>query len=199
LKYSFLAPQVAGLFYTFTAHTFHMTTLIIVRHGETIENGLGICQGQTDGTLTENGIKNNDLLGIQLRQFNFQTIYSSPLGRALQTAKAIQHHNPGVQLFTDDRLMERHLGILQTKPYPVPYNEYDLHEGMETVESMAERINSFLSDIKRKHPNETIVMVSHGYVIKVLLSIINKLPVEDFFKIKLMGNSGFAEIIIDPA
>lgn len=175
-----------------------MITLIIVRHGETIENGSGICQGQTDGTLSEKGIKENDELGKKLKQYNFQTIYSSPLGRALQTANAIQQNNPQSSIITDERLMERNLGILQGKPYPVPYFENDLYDGMETVESMTERMQSFLFDLKQINSNETIVMVSHGYVIKVLLSILNNMPVQDFYKVKLMVNSGFIEKLIEP-
>jgi probable phosphoglycerate mutase len=174
-----------------------MVTLIIVRHGETIENISGISQGQTDGTLSEKGKKENDALGCKLKKYQFKIIYSSPLGRALETAKAIRQNNPQSTLVTDDRLMERHLGILQGKPYPVPYFEYDLHEGMETVESMEERMNNFLYNIKQKHSNETVVLVSHGYVIKVLLSIINNLPVHDFHKVKLMGNSCFMEETVD--
>lgn len=174
-----------------------MITLIIARHGETIENGLNICQGQTHGTLSETGEKENKLLGIQLQQFPFSIIYSSPLARALQTAGAIQQHNPGSTIITDERLMERHLGVLQGKTYPTPYLESDLYEGMETVESMAERMNNFLSHIKQKHPGETIVLVSHGYIIKVLLSLLKNLPLRDFHKVNLMNNSGFTEVFLE--
>lgn len=175
----------------------NMITLIIARHGETIENGLNICQGQTHGTLSKTGEKENELLGIQLRKFPFTTIYSSPLARAMQTAGAIQQHNPGSIIITDERLMERHLGVLQGKTYPTPYLESDLYEEMETVESMAERMNNFLSHIKQKHPGETIVLVSHGYIIKVLLSLLNNLPLRDFHKVNLMNNSGFTEVVVE--
>ncbi len=173
-----------------------MLTLIIVRHGETVENGLKIAQGQTDGTLTEKGKAENDALGKELQQFSFKTIYSSPLGRALQTAEAVHRHTPEATLTTDDRLMERHLGMLQGQHYPEGYKESDLHEGVESVQSMAERMSSFLSFIKQKHTNETIVMVSHGYVIKVLLSLINNWPVEDFHTVQLMGNSAYTRITL---
>lgn len=174
-----------------------MITLIIARHGETIENGLNICQGQTHGILSETGIRQNEKLGAQLTKYQFQTIYSSPLNRALHTAKTIQQHTPHSYLVTDDRLMERQLGILQGEKYPTPYLESDLYEGMETVESMADRMNKFLSDIKQRHPGETIVIVSHGYIIKVLLSLINNLPVRNFYKVKLMSNSGFIEVTLE--
>lgn len=173
-----------------------MTTLIIVRHGETVENGLKIAQGQTDGTLTEKGKAENDTLGKELQQFSFGTIYSSPLGRALQTAEAIHRHNSEATLITDDRLMERHLGELQGKHYPEGYKESGMYEGVETVQSMAERMSSFLSFVKQKYTGETVVMVSHGYVIKVLLSLVNNWPVKDFHTVRLMENSAFSVIEI---
>ncbi|MBK8953640.1 MAG: histidine phosphatase family protein [Chitinophagaceae bacterium] len=49
-----------------------MLTLILVRHGETLENGLKIAQGQTDGTLTEKGKAENDTLGKGLQQFSLE-------------------------------------------------------------------------------------------------------------------------------
>jgi broad specificity phosphatase PhoE len=88
-------------------------------------------------------------------------------------------------------LMERHLGILQEKPYPVPYSEADVYEGMETAASMKARLLDFLADIKQQHKEETIVLVSHGYLIKVLLSILHGWPVEEFYKVQLMGNSAY--------
>ncbi len=165
--------------------------LILVRHGVTLENATNIAQGQTDGTLSAEGKAANEELGRELQQHFFKTIYSSPLGRALQTAEAIQRYNPHTHLMVDHRLMERHLGILQEKPYPVPYAEADVYEGMETADSMKARLNEFLAEIIQQHKEETIVLVSHGYLIKVLLSILHGWPVEDFHQVKLMGNSAY--------
>ena len=165
--------------------------LVIVRHGVTLENAANIAQGQTDGTLSEQGIKENESLAVQLKDYSFHCMYSSPLARAWQTAAAIHQYHPTVPLIREDRLMERHLGVLQEKPYPVPYSEADVYEGMETADSMKERLNEFLAEIKQQHKEETIVLVSHGYLIKVLLSILHGWPVEDFHQVKLMGNSAY--------
>ena len=88
--------------------------------------------------------------------------------------------------------MERHLGILQGNPYPVPYAEADVYEGMETAESMANRLTDFLTMIRDKHPGETVVLVSHGYLLKVLLSLLHGWPVDNFHEVQLMGNSSFS-------
>jgi broad specificity phosphatase PhoE len=161
--------------------------LLIVRHGVTLENAANIAQG----TLSAEGKAANEELGRSLQQHFFRTVYSSPLGRALQTAETIQRYNPHTHLIVDDRLMERHLGILQEKPYPAPYSEADVYEGMETAASMKARLLDFLADIKQQHKEETIVLVSHGYLIKVLLSILHGWPVEEFYKVQLMGNSAY--------
>jgi broad specificity phosphatase PhoE len=168
--------------------------LIIVRHGVTIENAANIAQGQTDGTLSEQGIKENEHLAVQLKDYSFSCIYSSPLGRAWHTAMAIHQYHPGIPLIRENRLMERNLGILQERPYPVPYAEADVYEGMETAASMAARLTDFLKEIKQKNKDETVVLVSHGYLIKVLLSILHGWPVEEFFKVKLMGNSAYSTV-----
>jgi probable phosphoglycerate mutase len=166
--------------------------LIIVRHGVTIENKANIAQGQTDGMLSEQGKKENEHLAVQLKDLSFSCIYSSPLGRAWHTAMAIHQYHPVVPLIREDRLMERNLGVLQERPYPVPYSEEDVYEGMETAAAMAARLNEFLQEIKLKNKDETVVVVSHGYLIKVLLSILHGWPLEEFYKVKLMGNSAYS-------
>ncbi len=165
--------------------------LIIVRHGVTLENDAGIAQGQTDGTLSGQGHLDNEKLGLRLRQEELQCIYSSPLARALQTAEAVHRYHPGIPLVKDDRLMERHLGVLQGVPYPVPYKEADVYEGMETAGAMAARVKSFLDECSQKHDRDSIAVVSHGYLIKVMLSVVGGLPIEEFHRVKLMGNSSF--------
>ncbi len=166
--------------------------LLLIRHGVTLENAANIAQGQTDGTLSEQGLKENEVLALQLKDHSFSCIYSSPLGRAWQTATAIHQYHPDIPLIADDRLMERHLGILQGKSYPVPYAEADMYEGMETAASMAGRLIEFLNMLREQHAGETVALVSHGYLIKVLLSILHGWPVENFHQVSLMGNSSFS-------
>ncbi len=166
--------------------------LLIIRHGNTLENAANIAQGQTDGTLSEQGLRDNEALALQLKEQQFTCIYSSPLARAWQTAVVIHQYHPTVPLILEDRLMERHLGILQGNPYPVPYAEADVYEGMETAESMANRLTDFLTMIRDKHPGETVVLVSHGYLLKVLLSLLHGWPVDNFHEVQLMGNSSFS-------
>ena len=86
--------------------------LIIVRHGETEWNLKLIRQGHLDSPLTERGIAQAKALGQRLAQEKFVALYSSDLGRAVQTAEMIAAVT-GHGIITDERLRERHLGIFQ--------------------------------------------------------------------------------------
>src|SRR5437899_11865837 len=88
------------------------TQVIIVRHGQTQWNLKLIRQGHLDSPLTERGIAQAKALGQRLAQEKFSALYSSDLGRAVQTAEMIANAT-GHNIITDARLRERHLGIFQ--------------------------------------------------------------------------------------
>ena len=88
------------------------TQLIIVRHGQTEWNLKLIRQGHLDSPLTEMGLAQARALGERLALETFTALYSSDLGRAVQTAQLIAAAT-GHTIVTDPRLRERHLGIFQ--------------------------------------------------------------------------------------
>jgi len=61
--------------------------LILIRHGETIENKKRIVQGHTHGTLSKNGIKQTRLVAKRLSDLKIDVIFTSDLRRAINTAK----------------------------------------------------------------------------------------------------------------
>ena len=172
-----------------------MLKLIIVRHGETIENINGVCQGQTDGTLSEFGKQQNKLLAKELSTLQIHKIYSSPLKRAFETAKEIhQYHN--VELVQRDHLSEWYLGELQGKKFPPDFDITKLPDDMENADLVKKRLQILLNEIKTNHDNETVLFVSHGLTIKVLISILEKLPMNNVNKVNLMKNSDYKRFII---
>ncbi len=173
-----------------------MLQLIVVRHGETIENTLGLCQGQTDGTLSENGIANNKLLANELSNIQIHKIYSSPLKRAAETAKEIYKYHQ-IELAYRDNLMEWYLGKLQGKKFPDDFDITNLGDDMENAGLVQKRLLSFLEEIIDQHKDQIIVFVSHGLTIKVLTTILEKLPLNKVSDVKLMKNSGYKVFTID--
>jgi 2,3-bisphosphoglycerate-dependent phosphoglycerate mutase len=156
------------------------TQFIIVRHGQTQWNIKLIRQGHLDSPLTERGIAQAKALGERLARETFSALYSSDLGRAVETAQVIAAAT-GHKIVTDARLRERHLGIFQglsgdeiREKYP---EEYRLHRTFsptyiipkgESVEQQVARNVDFLNEIAVKHLGETIVVVTHGGVLSGL-------------------------------
>src|SRR5215217_4614172 len=104
--------MLAGILVLRRIKSMQRTQLIIVRHGQTEWNIRGIRQGFLDSPLTTKGLAQAKALGQRLGREKFTALYSSDLGRALQTAQEIANVT-GHEIVTDARLRERHLGIFQ--------------------------------------------------------------------------------------
>ncbi len=160
--------------------TVERTQVIIVRHGETLWNLQGIRQGHLNSPLTESGIVQARALGERLQRERFSALYSSDLGRAVQTAEMISALT-GHEIRTDVRLRERHLGIFQglsadqmKEKYPEEYRlnrsrspDYVIPGGESIVQQVARNI-AYLNEIAVKHLGQTIVVVTHGGVLSGL-------------------------------
>jgi broad specificity phosphatase PhoE len=90
--------------------------LILVRHGETVENATGIAQGWKDGTLSELGQRQVARLAQRVAGLKPNALFSSPLGRALATARAIADAT-GLEIQTLDDLREVCLGTWEGRHY----------------------------------------------------------------------------------
>jgi 2,3-bisphosphoglycerate-dependent phosphoglycerate mutase len=177
------------------------TQLIIVRHGQTQWNLKLIRQGHLDSPLTEMGLAQAKALGERLARETFTALYSSDLGRAVQTAQMIAEAT-GHKLVTDARLRERHLGIFQglngdelREKYP---EEYRLHRTMgpsyvipggESVQQQVARNVDYLTEIAAKHLGETIVVVTHGGVLSGFFRHALSIPLEAPRRFEFMNAS----------
>jgi 2,3-bisphosphoglycerate-dependent phosphoglycerate mutase len=153
------------------------THIIIVRHGQTEWNIKGIRQGHLDSRLTERGMAQATALGQRLGREKFTALYSSDLGRAVETAREIARVT-GHEIITDARLRERHLGIFQglngeeiTTKYPEERRlmrtggpTYVIPGGESMVQQVARNV-AFLDYLAQKHLGETVVVVTHGGVV----------------------------------
>ena len=177
------------------------TQVIIIRHGQTHWNLKLIRQGHLDSPLTEKGIAQAKALGERLMRESFTTLYSSDLGRAVQTAQMIAQVT-GHKIVTDARLRERHLGIFQglngdelREKYP---EEYRLHRtvgatyvipGGESVQQQVARNVDYLVEIAEKHSGETIVVVTHGGVLSGFFRHALSIPLEAPRRFEFMNAS----------
>lgn len=165
--------------------------LILVRHGQTDLNTKRVYQGRgSDIDLNEVGLEQARKTAEFLKNEKIDLIISSPLKRALQTAQIInKYHN--IDIKTIDKITERDFGEFEGVEYAkVDYKnirEEDAYEkfDVEHPKKFQERVESFLEDIHIEHYGKNILIVSHGGTLKMLLSVLQKIPWEiGVYKIK---------------
>lgn len=150
-----------------------MTKLYIVRHGKTDWNNLKIIQGKTDIELNEEGISEAKKLAQNINLDEIDICFSSPLKRAKETAKILTQNK--VEIVYDDLLLERGFGEYEgkkiTQELAVKHWNLSLNDksnGVESIKELLSRSDKFLAKIKKEYPNKTILIVSHGCIIKCL-------------------------------
>jgi len=172
-----------------------MTKLILARHGETVWNIEKIYRGRTDVNLDEVGIKQAELLGKYLSNWELEAIYSSPLRRALDTANIIAHYQKiGVHIV--EGLIDFDYGEWQSLPeqevkrlYPALLNEWHSNPhkvkmpGGESLEDVRRRAIEVVNDVLSKYQG-SVVLVSHRVVNKVLICSLLELDNSHFWNIK---------------
>jgi len=154
--------------------------LILIRHGETIENASRIVQGQLSGHLSDKGREQAFRIAGRLKDEKFDAVYSSDLDRALETAKILMKDRECLPIFAEKRLREQSFGIYEGKPVMAVLRQMKREkkdfttfkpEGGESFEAFRNRVKLFLEEIKAKHSCNTVVLVTHFGVINILLSI----------------------------
>lgn len=168
--------------------------IYITRHGETQWNKEGKMQGWKNSDLTEKGIDNAMKLGKSLEHIDFDCIYCSPLGRAIDTAKYIRG-DKNTEIIIIESLKEMGFGIyegMENEKVKELYAQqqynfwkkphlYETIEG-ESFEELIHRVDKTLKRIINNTNVENILIVTHTLVIKALYLIINNYSLEDFWK-----------------
>lgn len=157
-----------------------MTQLYLVRHGETVDNVKQIMQGQMQGQLNEEGIRQAGRLSEELAATHFDAIIASDLQRSIDTATIIAapHH---LQVVTTPLLRERDWGdftgafIPTIKDTPWPDN-------VESLPQMKERARQFLQLIRKRYPNQRVLAVGHGIINKAVQSVYYDKPMNEIAK-----------------
>ncbi len=148
--------------------------IFVLRHGETEFNADKKLQGHCNSSLTSKGCDQARRVGTTLKQYVENRpfrVYSSTLGRALQTSQIVcEELNYSYEnLNKEPRLKEFSLGEWEQRTIPsleqeipnlLAQNDWYLQApNCETYESVRERLSSWLSDVAH---DEDIVVVSHG-------------------------------------
>ena len=146
-----------------------MTTLYLVRHGETEDNVNQIMQGQTQGRLTKKGIAQAQELRDRMSSESFTAIIASDLKRSVDTAAIIaeSHHLAVVQT---PLLRERDWGGFTGRYIPDLKGEV-WPDDIETLENLLSRAGEFIAFVKKTYPGKKVLAVGHGIVNKAVQAV----------------------------
>jgi len=157
------------------------TEIILIRHGETEWNSQKRMQGHSNSDLSSVGQAQIQALGQWMKNVPFDHIYSSDSLRAKQTAEAITQFS-GHELKIDLRLREKNLGVFEgltseeaRERHPEVFrlfktagSKYVIDEG-ESTQQLQDRALEIVNEIRIKHPEERVLLVTHGGFIRVVM------------------------------
>ena len=184
-----------------------LTTLLLVRHGQTDWNRTHRWQGHTGAPLNDKGRRQAEELAQQIDS-RIDAVYSSDSERAYETALILaQRRNLQVQV--DPRLRELDFGEwegLTRAQINERFNgafakwlsgENSTPNGGEADETMAERVMAALEDISRQHPHGRVLVVTSGGPIRAVearLQGIDQTAAKE--AIKGVANCSLVELVI---
>jgi broad specificity phosphatase PhoE len=158
--------------------------LYLVRHGQSEWNKANIHQ-TPDVPLSDDGLKQAEFLAKRLKNIHFDLIYSSPIKRARQTAEIINRfHNSPIEFWEDISEWKSPTQI-RGKAAENPEasailtsifeslrrgdRDYKFSDE-ESFEELSTRAKKVLKHLEEKHKDQTILCVSHGTMIKSIVS-----------------------------
>jgi probable phosphoglycerate mutase len=148
--------------------------LLVIRHGETEWSRTGRHTGRTDVPLDEQGRAEARDAARTLDGWNLSMAYTSPLGRARETAELVQ---PACGLVVDPDLLEWDYGVYEGETTPqtrrhVPGFSVWTHEiaGGESVEQVGDRADRFIARVLTEVPSGNAAAFSHGHLLAILIA-----------------------------
>ncbi len=180
-----------------------LTTLVLIRHGQSLWNAENKFTGWTDIGLSEKGIKEAEEAGKKLENVPFDVVHTSALIRAQKTAEIIIKKNKKskkIPVYKDKRLNERHYGSLQglnKKETAEKYGAEQVHiwrrsfdvpppDG-ESLKMNAERTipyfkENIIQDLKK---GKNVLVSAHGNSLRSIVMYIENISKEDVVKLEI--------------
>ena len=178
------------------------TRLFLVRHGESEFNKIHRHQGQMDGNpLSEEGIRQAEEAGRQLKGKDIGLIVSSDLERCRMTAEIIAKAT-GAKLVLDERLREKNDGAAEglmreelMEKYGDAFWQYDGRiPGGETWKELEARIAGAFADHRTRHAHKNVVIVTHGAPVGFILGKIKNMSGMDLVMYPIPKNAEIIEL-----
>ena len=174
---------------------FFKNKVVILRHGQTEWNFKKRTMGHLNSPLTKKGIAQAKKATKKLKEYNFDIVISSPLGRAKETAKIIADRLNISDIKTNPVFSERNFGIIQgrrkeelLKKFPHFWNSEGrfistskVPEG-ESFEKFLERVHKGLNSLRSLSEQKNIILVTHSWVVHAIISRLKGIKFSDVRK-----------------
>lgn len=168
----------------------------LIRHGETAWNAEMRFQGHANIKLSERGRNQARALGERLRKENFGGIYASDLERAYETATIIaRYHN--LEVRKEPGFREMNFGVWEGLTFKQIHAQ---HAGLaarwwknpletrvpggESLGDLVERSMAALFEICNMHKDQKILIVTHGGVVKSIISTVLGMDLNEYWRLK---------------
>lgn len=182
------------------------TTIYLTRHGQTLWNLEKRLQGRGNSPLTEDGIERAKELRDRLKNIHIDSIYSSPIERAFETAKIIKG-NKDIEIVTDNGFMEMSFGDYEGRRTDEIMKEnpsWDISLIMkgntelsapngENLGEVRIRVANTMNKIIKANIGKTILIVAHGITLKAIMYYFRDKEVNS----EVMGQATLTKINVD--
>ncbi len=147
--------------------------LYVIRHGET-DMGKNRVIATVEEPLNEKGKEQAINVGKELNSLNIDLIYCSPIGRAKHTLELL-NLKKDIPVIIEDRIKERDVGVYEKVSFHDidwkifwGYNSETKYTKLESMKNVYKRVASFLDELKEKHKDKNILLVTHGGVSRAI-------------------------------
>jgi alpha-ribazole phosphatase/probable phosphoglycerate mutase len=155
--------------------------VVFETHATSEDNETGIATGWLPGRLSPRGREQARELGERRRDDGLSVVFTSDLGRALETAE-IAFAGSGVPVVADARLRECNYGEQNGTPEPIHDRAGHLdapYPGGESWRQAVERVGCFLDELERERDGERVLVIGHSATRLALEVVANGRPLED--------------------
>lgn len=179
-----------------------VTKIYLVRHCQSMGNIEYRFQGRYDAEISPEGAKQLELLGLRFRNEPIDMIYTSPLKRARMTAEAIGKYHD-ISIIEEPGFLEMNVGDLENRSlkelameYPETAQAWDkcpdlcVFPGGETMAQVYARANAALDKVIADNPGKTVVVTTHGGVLRNIFARIAFGEPEGIRQSEVFGNTG---------
>lgn len=174
-----------------------MTQILLIRHAVNDFVKTGRLAGWTPGVhLNDEGKAQAEALGKRLAHVALDQLYASPLERTMETAEAVRQHHPRLTIRQHENIGEvrygdwegKHIAMLTMRKMWRVVQEYPSRASFpngETMRGVQVRAVNAIEDLVAKHPRETVAVVSHADLIKMVLAHYLGMHLDNFQRIEV--------------